>query len=240
MRTPTFVAAALIAGLALAPATQAYEGGAVANGGTISGTVTFDGEPPAPEKLAVTKDNAVCGESKTSPDLIVGSDKGIQNVVVRITNIAKGKAMTVPTTNPTFDQKGCEYSPHVLLFPAGSTIDILNSDGILHNVHTTSTANPAFNQAQPKFKKTIQKKIDKPEMPIKVACDAHGWMHAWWISQDHPYYALTDAKGAFEMKDVPAGDYDVEFWHETLGKHTEKVTVAAGGTMTLAVKMSKK
>jgi len=80
---------------------------------------------------------------------------------------------------------------------------ILNSDGILHNVHTTSTANPSFNQAQPKFKKTIEVKIEKPEFPIKVQCDAHGWMHAWWVSEDHPYYAVTDAKGAFKIADVP-------------------------------------
>jgi plastocyanin len=226
-------------GVGFAPA-YAYEGGAVTGGGTISGTVSYEGTPPAPEKLPVTKDKPVCGEEKNSPDLVVGDSGGIKNVVVRLTNISKGKAMEVPATNPVFDQKGCEYHPHVLMFPAGSTVDILNSDGILHNVHTTSTANPAFNQAQPKFKKKIEKTIENPEMPIKVVCDAHGWMLAWWISQEHPYYALTDEKGAFEMKDVPPGDYQVELWHEVLGKHTEKVTVEPGGTMTLTVKMAKK
>src|SRR5437773_1532153 len=101
---------------------------------------------------------------------------------------------------------------------AGSTVNILNSDGILHNVHTTSTANPSFNQAQPKFKKTIEAKIEKPEFPIKVQCDAHGWMHAWWVSEDHPYYAVTDAKGAFKISDVPPRDYEPEFWHATRGR----------------------
>jgi len=240
MRTGTLAVAGLTAALLAAAPAGAYEGGAVANGGTISGTVAFEGDPPAPEELNVTKDNAVCGEKKTSNALLVGPDKGIKNVVVRVTDIAKGKPMEQPASNPVFDQKGCEYHPHVLLFPAGSTIDILNSDGILHNVHTTSTANPAFNQAQPKFKKKIEKTIEKPEMPIKVVCDAHGWMLAWWISQEHPYYALTDEKGAFEMKDVPPGDYQVELWHEVLGKHTEKVTVEPGGTMTLTVQMAKK
>jgi len=233
-------AVATLAAVTLAAAALAYEGGAVAEGGSISGEVKYQGDPPAPAKIAVTKDNEVCGKEKTSPDLIVGADKGIANVVVRITNIQKGKALTVPTTNPTFDQKGCEYMPHVLAFPAGSTISIQNSDGILHNVHTTSIANPSFNQAQPKFKKVIEAKIEKPEMAIKVQCDAHGWMHAWWISEDHPYYAVTDVKGAFKIADVPPGDYELEIWQETLGKQTQKVTVKAKEDSKVSVSMTKK
>ena len=138
------------------------------------------------------------------------------------------------------DQRGCRFDPRVVVARPGEEMAILNSDGILHNVHTTSADNPAFNQAQPKFKKKLQKTIAKPEMGIKVVCDAHGWMSAWWISQEHPYYALTDAEGAFSMGDVPAGDYEIELWHETLGKHMDKVSVTAGGTATLTVKMAKK
>jgi plastocyanin len=233
-------AVALLAGVTLVTSVSAYEAVDVTNGGSVSGEVKYQGEPPAPAKIAVTKDNQVCGNEKTSPDLVVGADKGIANVVVRITDIQKGKQLAVPSTNPVFDQKGCEYTPHVLAFPAGSTIDILNSDGILHNVHTTSTANPSFNQAQPKFKKKIEAKIEKPEMPIKVQCDAHGWMHAWWISEDHPYYAVTDAKGAFKIGDVPPGDYTLEFWHETLGKQTQKVTVKPNADTKVSVEMTKK
>ncbi len=233
-------AVVLLTGVMLAAQGSAYEGVDVADGGSISGDVKYQGDPPAPAKIAVTKDNEVCGKEKSSPDLIVGADKGISNVVVRISNIQKGKKLVLPATNPTFDQKGCEYSPHVLAFPAGSTLQILNSDGILHNVHTTSTANPSFNQAQPKFKKTIEAKIDKPEMPIKVQCDAHGWMHAWWVSEDHPYYAVTDAKGAFKIADVPPGDYELELWHETLGKQTQKVSVKAKEDTKVSAQMTKK
>jgi hypothetical protein len=240
MRSGILGAVVLGASIVLAGTVLAYEGVDVADGGTISGDVKYNGDPPAPAKLAVTKDNEVCGKEKNSPDLVVGANKGIQNVVVRITNIQKGKKMVPASPNPVFDQKGCEYLPHVLAFPAGSTVDILNSDGILHNVHTTSTANPAFNQAQPKFKKKIEAKFDKPEMPIKVQCDAHGWMHAWFISQDHPYYAVTDANGAFKLSDVPPGDYELELWHETLGKQTQKVTVKAKEDTKVSMQMAKK
>ena len=240
MRRWILGALALVASAMLVATASAYEGIDVTDGGSISGDVKYNGEPPAPAKLPVTKDNEVCGKEKTSPDLIVGANKGIQNVVVRLANIQKGKKLAPAATNPVFDQKGCEYTPHVLAFPAGSTIDILNSDGILHNVHTTSTANPSFNMAQPKFKKKIESKVEKPEMPIKVQCDAHGWMHAWWISQEHPYYAVTDANGAFKIADVPPGDYDLELWHETLGKQTQKVTVKAKEDAKVSAQMAKK
>lgn len=216
-----------VLGVALLGATTraaAYEAIAVTDGGTLTGTVKYDGTPPAPTKINVTKDPEVCGKEKAAPDLVVGSGGALANVVV-VVKATKGKKLEPAATNPVFDQKTCEFHPHVLAFPAGSTIDILNSDGILHNIHTTSTANPPTNQAQPKFKPKIQLKVEKPEWPIKVVCDAHGWMSAYWISQEHPYYAVTGADGSFKIADLPPGDYDVEIWHEKLGKKTEKVSI---------------
>ena len=216
------VALAAIAGLAGRAA--AYEAIAVTDGGRLSGTVKLDGAPPAPGKITVSKDTEVCGQEKVAPDMLVGADGGIANVVVMV-KASKGKKLDMPATNPVFDQKTCEFHPHILTFPAGSTIDVTNSDGILHNIHTTSQTNPSTNQAQPKFKPKIQIKVEKAEWPIKVQCDAHSWMAAWWISEEHPYVAVTDAKGAFTIADLPAGDYEVELWHEKLGKKTEKISV---------------
>jgi plastocyanin len=215
---------AMAATLAGAVSAAAYEAIAVTDGGTLSGTVKFQGTAPAPGKIAVSKDPEVCGKEKTAPDLLVGPGGGIANVVV-VVKAAKGKKLEPAAANPVFDQKACEFHPHVLAFPAGSTIDILNSDGILHNIHTTSSVNPSTNKAQPKFKKKMDLKVEKPEWPIKVVCDAHGWMSAWWISQEHPYYAVTDAAGAFSIADLPPGDYDVEVWHEKLGKQMNKVSI---------------
>src|SRR5215469_4376084 len=123
-----FVVAALTA--AAAPA--------FADGGTISGTVKYGGTPPTPKKVEVTKDKDVCGlKPHFEEDLEVDSSGGIANAVV-ILKDAKG---TSKPGEVTFDQKGCDYVPHVLAFPAGSTVDIVNTDGILHNIHTYSTAN---------------------------------------------------------------------------------------------------
>ncbi len=230
------VALAALAGIAGRAA--AYEIIAVTDGGTLAGTVKFDGAPPAPGKIQVSKDPEVCGKEKVAPELLVCADGGIANVVVAV-KVSKGKKLDLPAQNPVFDQKTCEFRPHVLLFPAGATVDILNSDGILHNIHTTSTANPPTNQAQPKFKPKIQLKIDKAEWPIKVQCDAHGWMTAWWIAADNPYIAVTDDKGAFKISDLPPGDYEVEIWQEKLGKKTEKVTIPAKGEAKVDWKMGK-
>src|SRR5262249_38951895 len=130
-------ALALVAMAAVASRSAAYEAVAVTDGGTLSGSVKFDGAPPAPAKIQVTKDPEVCGKEKTNPELLVGAGGGIANVVV-VVKAAKGKKLEVPAQNPLFDQKTCEFNPHILLFPAGSTIDVQNSDGILHNIHTTS------------------------------------------------------------------------------------------------------
>ena len=224
----TLVLTALAAAVAAACAGRAaaYDAIAVADGGTLSGTVTYEGTPPAPTKIEVTKDPEVCGKEKNAPNLVLGQGNGIANVVVAV-QATKGKKLDVPTTNPVFDQKTCEFHPHVLAFPAGSTIDVLNDDGILHNIHTTSTVNPSQNQAQPKFKPKIQIKVDKAEWPIAVKCDVHGWMSGYWISQEHPYIAVTDANGAFKITDLPPGDYQVELWQEKLGKKTMPASIKA-------------
>ncbi|MBI3060768.1 MAG: hypothetical protein HYY83_02140 [Deltaproteobacteria bacterium] len=165
----------LVAVLAAMPLSGllAYDGGAVSDGGSVSGVVKFKGAAPAPKKLEITKDKEVCAKSgKTDPSLIV-SGGNLVNAVVSITDINKGKKMEPQKVK--LDQNGCEYKPHVLAMAAGSSVDILNPDGILHNVHSYSKANSPFNMAQPKFKKTITVKVDKPEV-INLKCDVHGWM----------------------------------------------------------------
>lgn len=222
----------------VATMTWAYEAVEVTDGGIISGEVKFSGDLPKPEKIATTKDQEVCGKTeKVNETLLVGGNKGIENVVVSIVNIQKGKKM--PETSVTLDQKDCRYAPHVVLSPVGVDLSIVNSDGILHNIHTYSTKNPSFNKAQPKFKKEMKEKFAEPET-VKLTCDAHGWMNGWLIVHEHPYYALTDASGAFKIADVPPGDYELKFWHEVLGEKTVKITVKAKEESKVSAEMAKK
>jgi len=209
-------------------AAAAYEGGPVAHGGTIAGVVLYDGKPPPLKRLDISKDRDVCGAHPLYDEsLVVARDGGIANAVVTLPDIAKGEPMT-PLKNVIFDQKGCQYVPHLIAFPAGSTIKIVNSDGILHSIHTESTVNPVVDMAQPGFKKTISITVAKPEA-IKVTCDAHNWMEGWWYATANPYYAVTDAHGRFSISNVPPGSYTIEVWQEKLGTARERVTVPAGG-----------
>ena len=202
----------------------AYQGGDVKDGGTISGTVKFKGTAPAPQKLDVSKDKEVCAKTPKLDQALVVNSGNLVNAVVTITDISKGKKIELKKV--TLDQQGCEYHPRVQAFPAGTTLEILNPDGILHNVHSFSKANSPFNMAQPKFKKSMEVKIEKPEV-IELKCDVHGWMHGWLVVTENPYFAVTDNSGSFKLTDVPAGTYSVEIWHEKLGKTSQKVTVKA-------------
>jgi carboxypeptidase family protein len=212
---------------------RAYQAETVKEGGAIAGTVKFDGTPPARKPVEISKDREVCGATPLYDEsLIVDAGGGIANAVVSIADIAKGVPL-VSLKDVKFDQKGCRYTPHVLAFPAGSTVDIVNSDGILHSVRTESKRNPALDMAQPPFKRVIvTAPLKYPEL-IGVSCDTHNWMHGWWFVAGNPYYAVTDGSGRFMIKDVPPGTYTLRVWQEKLGMQTRKVTVERGKTATV-------
>jgi plastocyanin len=200
-----------------------YEVITVQNGGSVVGTVTYTGELPTPEKVEISKDQEICGKTeKINETLVVGKNRGLQNVVVSIVNISKGKAFD--ETAAVLDQKDCRYAPHVVLVPLGKPLTILNSDGILHSVRTHSSQNPAFHKAQSKFKKEMFETFQQPEL-IQVSCDVHSWMSGWIVVQTHPYFTVTDGRGQFFLTNVPAGTYELQFWHETLGSRHRDITV---------------
>ena len=201
------------------------------NAGSISGTVTYKSKAQASQKLKVDKDVEVCAiHAKYSEEVVVSTQGGLMNVVVQVIG-AKGEVIIQKGANrPSLYQKECQFSPHVQVIPAGTRMNIYNEDGLAHNIHTLSVDNPSFNQQQPGLKKRmVTKKNDftKPEK-IPLKCDIHNWMKAWIVVVDHPYYAVTSDLGSFKISGIPAGTYDLEFWHETLGKQTQKVTVKAG------------
>ncbi len=215
------------------PKTSAYVVMPVQNGGAVSGTITYSGKAAAPKKLAVTKDTQVCGKTEhVDESLVVAAAGGIKDVIVSIKGVKGGKGLEALGANFVLDQKGCLYSPHVSIVPINVAVEILNPDGILHNIHTYSKKNPPFNKSQPQFKKKMTTTFTAPEL-IVAKCDVHGWMSSNILVVDHPYHAVTDAKGAFTIKDVPPGTYTVEFWQEKLGTKTAQVTVTAGQAATL-------
>ena len=93
-----------------------------------------------------------------------------------------------------------------------------NSDATLHNIHSMPKTNKEFNFAMPKVVKTKKAKFDSAEDPFYIKCDVHPWMKTWVLVSDHPYYAVTDSNGNYEIKGVPAGTYEVICWQENSKK----------------------
>lgn len=202
-------------------------------GGTIVGEVKLQGAAPVLKTVKVNKDVEVCGQEKKVSEVIVGNGGGLANAIVSVAGV-KG---ATPRPPAVLDQKGCEFNPTVVVMAPGQ-LKILNSDGVLHNVHTYSTANPSFNKAQPKFKKEMIEKFEKPEL-IKIQCDAHSWMLGWIFVTEAPA-AVSDGSGAFKIENVPAGKHTVEVLHPVLGKQTKDVEVKSGQEVKVAFELAQK
>jgi plastocyanin len=226
----TLLAIALVTGVALVAHRPGPAG--AQGGGTIEATVTYAGAPVV-EKLKVNKDTEKCGTEASIEKVVVGANKGLANAVVSVPS-AKG---TPKAMKATVDQHGCKFVPHVTAMTPGE-LELKNSDDILHNIHTYSTANPSINKAQPKFKKVMTEKFEKPEF-IKLTCDVHSWMLGWVAVMPNPFFGVTDASGNAKIENVPPGKYTVEAWHETLGKQTKEVEVKAGQATKVAIEMKK-
>ncbi len=224
------LAAALVAGVALfvhRPGPVDAQGG-----GTVEVAVTYNGAPVV-EKLKINKDTQQCGTEAEVDRVMVGSNKGLANAVVSVPT-AKGAPRMVKAT---VDQHGCKFVPHVSAMMPGE-LELKNSDGILHNIHTYSTVNPSINKAQPKFKKVMTEKLEKPEF-VKLTCDVHSWMLGWVAVLPTPFFGVTDANGTAKIENVPAGKQSIEVWHETLGKQTREVEVKAGQVAKVGIEMKK-
>ncbi len=195
-----------------------------ASGVTIKGTVVLKGTAPEPAKLAVTIDQYVCGKEKNAEDLILSPQRGIRNAVVWLENPPPGPTAEAPPPATAVDQRECMFTPRVVVVAAGGRIDFLNSDRLLHNLHSTPSANPPFNRTQPKGR-TIAITFPHPEI-VRVSCDLHSWMRGWVVVADHPFYAVTDADGQFALKGLPPGRYTVRVWQERLGTMSREITVA--------------
>lgn len=203
----------------------------VSDGASIIGAVLFTGDTiPERERLVVDKDIETCThEPKLSERFIISEDqttkeKRIKNVVVYLDKVEKGKPFEKPTAPFHIDQKGCVFTPHVLVVPKVSTVELRNSDNVMHNIHSYSLKNASFNESIPGNGKPVLKTFEFPEI-VKLTCDVHKWMSAWLVVRDNPYYAVTDEAGVFKIESIPQGTYKLVAWHESLGKQTKDITV---------------
>jgi len=201
--------------------------------GTITGTITYNGPLPHLKLIHMDADPicyAINKGNTHSSSIVVGDNNGLANVFVYIkTGLAKANYLP-PDTVAVINQAGCNYSPHIMGVMAGQKVKFLNPDGTLHNVHAMCQINPEFNASMPDFRKEMVVTFDKPEFMFQLQCDVHPWMKAWIAVMPHPFFDVTRQDGKFEIKNVPAGTYTIEVWHEKLQGQTATVTVTDNAT----------
>jgi plastocyanin len=199
-----------------------------ATAGSVTGRISFDGTPPTPTPIKMGSD-PYCEKqgAAVTETVVVSVDGALGNVFVYVKDGLGNLRFPVPATPVVLDQKSCRYVPHVFGVQVGQPVDIVNSDPTLHNIHAMPKGNQEFNNGQPIQGMKMTHTFTAKEVMVPFKCDVHGWMNAYVGVLDHPYFATSDKGGKFELKDLPAGTYTIEAWHEKLGTQEQKVTLAA-------------
>lgn len=241
MRVLSFagLAAAVAVGTA-APVVHA-QGGA-----TIKGQVVWAGrDVPKQTPLNVTKDQAAClakGPILEEEVVVNPSNKGVENVFVWITKSDGGKppvpaALAKPATpSVELDQPTCAFQPHALAMREGQKLVVKNSTPVAHNVNWTGSPakNPGGNVIVPPGNKHDISNLKADKKQISVSCNIHGWMKGYIRVFDHPFFAVTDKDGNFEIKNAPTGSYKIWYWSDTgwkdgaAGSSGFPITIKAG------------
>jgi plastocyanin len=203
---------------------------------SVTGTVTFDGKAPKLNPLTMDAD-PTCAKKHSGPVpsemLVLGTGNTMGNVMVWVSKgLPAAKTWPAPTTPAVLDQNGCQYKPHVMGLMVGQPYKILNSDGILHNIHTLPKINKGFNKPMPATMKETTTAFDKPEPIFNIKCDVHPWMQAYVGVFTNPFFAVTTTNGKYTISGLDPGTYEITAWHERLGTQTATVTVAASGAKT--------
>ena len=200
-----------------------------ATAGDVKGMAMLDGAAPANAAIKMNAD-PICMKANTTPQsqetyTVGGDGKSLANVFVYVKDGLGNYVYDSPTGPATIDQKNCRYHPHVIGMRVGQPLEILNGDPTLHNIHALPKGNAEFNTGQPIQGMKTTHTFTAKEIMVPFKCDVHGWMNAYVGVLDHPYFAVTDKDGKFELKSLPPGTYTIEAWHEKLGATTQSVTL---------------
>jgi hypothetical protein len=211
----------------------AFAGAAdTAASGKVVGMVSVAGVAGRPKPLPVFKSRSFCGATVVNETLLIGADGRLRNAAVILRPLSGG--MVAQPKKLVLDNQRCAFAPHVQVAPLGSELLLKNSDPILHTVHARLGRETLFNVGLPKWR-VVTKRLDRAGV-IRIDCDVlHTWMSAAIIVTDSPYFAVTDETGGFSFDAVPAGNYDIEIWHERLGVKTRRLSVTSNGAVSLDV-----
>jgi hypothetical protein len=203
--------------------TQSVGGIDAPSSGTVTGIIRFSGTKPEAKPIDEVRGNAYCkqhypDEPPLREDFVFGKNGGgdtLENVLVYVSKGLEGKKFAAPTSSVVLDQAGCMYTPHVVAVMVGQKLLIRNSDATLHNVMAMPRENPPFNIGMPVQDGTLERVFSHPEFKINFKCFMHPWMSAYVHVLDHLFFAVSGADGAFTIKGLPPGEYEISVLHET-------------------------
>ncbi len=197
--------------------------------GALSGYVRLTGTPPADKIITPLQNDPICGKLHTNAVTTrfyrVSSDGGLADVFVYIKDWRQQLVFNAPTDEPLLDQVDCLYEPYVMGVMVDQKFKIRNSDPVLHNVHATPLQNAEFNFAQPVQGTITEKVFNRPEVLVRFKCDVHPWMFAYVGVVAHPFYAVTDRTGSFEIPNLPPGRYTIEAKHLKAGTVSREIVI---------------
>lgn len=207
--------------------------------GTITGDVTFVDSPPTMPPVKVTKDQDYCGETLPNESYLVDANGGLKNVVVFL-EATQPAIPADPQKLNMIENTGCRYAPRVLAMQKGERLRVKNNDPKLHIPHSYLNEKTVFMLSLP-FKNTILEATQKIRDAgiLKLVCDTHAWMLGFVHVFDHPFFAVTDDKGAFSIPNVPAGTYTLKAWHEDAGVRSQEVIVSESGNVRVNFEFAK-
>ena len=208
-----------------------------ATAGSIRGSVRLDGPIPQPRSLNMTTDPACTAAHPAgiaSQEVVADWSGNLANVVVYVKEGLGNRAFAAPKTPVEIIQEGCLYSPHVVALMTGQALIVRNADKTLHNVHSAAKNNREWNRSQAPGAPDIEEVFAREELAIAMKCNVHPWMKSYVAVFAHPYFAVSGADGSFEIKNLPAGTYTVEAWHEKYGTLRQTVTLGAKEVKSLA------
>ncbi len=190
--------------------------------GVIEGKVVYVGKRKLKNRRKlITKDKEVCGRGYKIDRVYEISEKGgVKNAVVFVEGL-KVKARK----DAKLVQERCEFLPRVVVLTTGSTLEIVNNDATKHEANGVQDFETIFQLSQPKKGMVNRVTLSKPGV-VEVTCNIHGWMKAWAVVVDNPYFAVTDSGGSFRIEGLPPGEYKLKVWHEGLGERTMTVKVS--------------
>ncbi len=184
-------------------------------------TVRFDADPHCAELHA--------GATLFRDDLVADATGNVQWAFVHVKSGPIGAPPPASPSAVTIDQINCFFIPHMVGIRVGQPLRVLNSDPLLHVVHTIPIKNKETNYGLPQAQMETVRRFDVPEVMVKIKCDIHPWMAAWVGVMDHPHFAITNEIGSYMIPDLPAGQYSIEAWHERCEPVTLSIDVPPGG-----------